>query len=79
MDYGRVPDEQLVRRFREEWNVLAFEAIPEKYSQPIHNCTLRLLATRKLWRGGGGAPSLRIWEVRLRGLQISGQPMPSGI
>ena len=43
MEYGRIPDEELVRRFREEGDLLAFEAILEKYSQPIHNFTLRML------------------------------------
>jgi RNA polymerase sigma-70 factor (ECF subfamily) len=45
MEYGRIPDVELVRRFR-EGDVLAFEAILEKYSQPIHNFTLRMLGNR---------------------------------
>ena len=43
MDYRRLPDEDLVRRFR-EGEAAAFEALVERYSRSIYNFALRLLA-----------------------------------
>ena len=45
MEYGRYPDDDLVSRFR-EGDVSAYEAILDRYSQPIYNFTLRVLGER---------------------------------